>query len=290
VPHTQNASIQKTKMRIERLIPLCFLVISCSSSEYIDNQKMKDAIDSLEISKIITEVEIDSIGNILDTLSIEYLKYDVKNRKRFKQHIYWNQDRKMSWIDYFKPDEDLFYRESFDEKDKSNSIFEAKSLIGGNIKKVMQISKDRTPFDTIHMEYSYRFHSNGKIKQLLIKTTHKEVDGFISKLIYDKYEKPLFEMTIWNNDTMSFQAWEYIDTMLQKCIYTDYQRDTSKSVYYFKGKKMLTKEEAFKFSDGHFIQTKEINHFYNEANKRTKSVEKNQETKEVKYVKYFEEI
>ncbi|GJM34552.1 MAG: hypothetical protein DHS20C18_35530 [Saprospiraceae bacterium] len=247
------------------------------------------SIDSMKISKIITEVETDSIGNILDTLSIEYLKYDENNRKRFKRKIYWYKDRKMSGKDYFRPDEDLFYRESFDEDGKLNSIFETISNKNGRVERAMQIDKGREPIDTIIMDYSHELQSNGKVKKLLIKASHEEVGELISKLIYDEYENPIFEVMIMENDTMSFQTWEYSDTVLQRSIYTHYLGDTSMSIYLFGVEKMLVNEGKFEYKDGMFIKSKEINHFYDETNERQKSIEKNHDTEEVKYIRYLKE-
>lgn len=274
-------------MKIEKLLLFCVLIANCSSEEYIDNQAMIDSIDALEFTEIITEIEVDSIGNILDTLSIEYLKFDDQNRKRFKKEIYWYENEKWSWIDYFKPDEDLFYRESFDEEGNSNSIFETKSNLKGRVVSALEISKEREPHDTVFMNYSHKFYLNGNVRQLVIQASHKEIDNLISKTEYDKNKNPLVELMMIKKDTISFQIWEYLDTMLQKSIYTNYQTDTSKSVYHFGEQETLIKEEEFEFKEGQFIQSKEINHFYNEIHERTKSIEKNSKTNIVKYVRYL---
>ena len=273
-------------MKFGKPILICFLIIGCSSNELVDNQKMRDSIDKLEISKIITVVETDSIGNIADTLSMEYLKYDDQKQKRFKKKIYWYKDRKTSWIDYFKPDEDLFYREAFDEEGKSYSIYETMSNKKGEVKRAIRINKEREPIDTIIMDYSHEKYSNGNVKMLLIKTYHEEVGELISKVNYDEYENPIFEVMIMKDDTMSFQTWEYSDTILQKSIYTNYQGDTSKSIYHFGNKKLLLNEEEFENRNGKFVKSKDISYFYDNENERTKSIEINLQTEDVKYIKY----
>jgi len=280
---------QIKEMKIEKLIPIFFLIIACSSNEYIDNQKMIESIDSLQISKIVTEFETDSLGNILDKISIEYLKYDNENRKRFKEKIYWYKERKMSLKDYFKPDEDLFYRESLNDNGELESTFETKSNKKGKVAKAIQINKDGDRIDTTLMDYFHEFRTNGTVKKLLIKTFHEEVGELNSEIKYNEDEKPLLEVMIMDNDTMSFQTWEYSDTVLKKSIYTNYQKDTSKTVYYFGAEKMVVKEEEFDFKNGKFIKLKEISNYYDESNDRTKSIERNLETEEVKYLKYLKE-
>lgn len=248
---------------------------------------MKNSIDKLEFSKKITEVEIDSIGNIVDTISIEDLKFDSNSKKRFKEKVYWYKDRKSSWIDYFKPDEDLFFREAFDEEGKSYSTFETLSNKKGEVKKAIQINKEREPIDTTFMEYSHDYYRNGNVKKLTIRTFHEEVGELISKVKYDEKENPIFEVMIMTDDTMSFQNWEYSDTILQKSIYTNYQRDTSKSVYYFGERKLLINEEEFEYEEGFFIKSKEINHIYDKSDDRIKTVERNLKSNDVKYIKYI---
>lgn len=284
----ENVLVKKIK-KIGILILICSLIVSCSSDEYIDNQKIIDSIDSLEISKKITKIETDSIGSILDTIAIEYLKYDEQNRKRFKKRIYWYNEISMTWTDYFNIDENLFYREIFDEEGNSISIFETISNSAGTVVKAIQISKEIEPFDTTNMDYSYKFYTNQKVKRLLIKTFHEETGEIISKVEYDRNEKPLFEVMIMENDTMSFQLWEYSDTSLIKSTYTNYQKDTSKHVYYFDGKETLIKEHEFDFKNGKFHKSKEIKHFYNQLNEKIKSIERNLGDKKVKFIEYLEE-
>ena len=49
--------------------------------------------------------------------------------------MYWYKDRKLSWIDYFKSDEDLFYREAFDEEGKSTSVLKPYPIKKEKLKK-----------------------------------------------------------------------------------------------------------------------------------------------------------
>ncbi len=250
---------------------------------------MIDFIDSLNTSEVITEVETDSIGNILDTLSVTYVKYDDKNCKRFTKKTYWYKGRKSSWIDYFKPDKNLFYRESFNEKGETNSVFETKSNFKGKIEKAIQINTEGDQIDTTLMDYSHIFYSNGNIKELQIKSFHEEVGELVIKINYDEYEKPLSEVMVLKKDTTSFQIWEYLDTILEKSIYTNYLRDTSKSIYYFEKGELLIDEEEFNLKNGDFIKSKEINHFYNDVSIRTKTIETNSMTKAKRYIKFLVE-
>lgn len=262
-------------------------MVSCSSSQYADNQKMKAMINKLEVSEIILEAETDSSGNILDTISIAFLKYDNENRKRYREKKYYGEYGSMLGKDYFNTEEDLFYRETYNDKDELEAIFETKTNKKGTVVKALQIIKDKEQYDTITLDYAQELYGNGKVKKLLIKTVHEEIGELFSSVHYDEFEKALFEVMIMDNDTLSFQDWEYADTILQKSTYTNYQLDTSRTVYYFGQEKRLTKEEEFGFKDGNYIKLKEINHFYKALNKRKKSIEINVETKEKKYIKYL---
>ena len=121
----------------------------------------------------------------------------------------------------------------------------------------------------------------------MIKTFHEETGELVSIVEYDEYEKPLIEVMIMKDDTMSFQIWEYVDTTLQRSIYTNYQGDTSRTIYYFGSEKMLISEEEFSFAEDKITKLKEVNHFYNEENEMTKSRERDVESKNVKYIKYL---
>ena len=248
---------------------------------------MKSSIDKLEFSKKITEVEIDSIGNIVDTISIEHLKFDSNGKKRFKEKVYWYKDRKTSWIDYFKPDEDLFFREAFDEEGKSYSTFETLSNKKGEVKKAIQINKEREPVDTTFMDYLCEYHPNGNVKKLHINTFHQEVGELISKIEYDEQENPLFEVMIFKSDTISFQNWEYSDTILQRSVYTNYQKDTSRSIYYFEEEKLLIREEEFEYKEGRFVKSREMNHVYDKSNDRIGTVEIDLNTSDLKYRRFI---
>jgi hypothetical protein len=285
-----NRSVQqKEKMRIVEILILCFLVVGCSPNEYVDNKKMRASIDSLEISEIITEVETDSLGNLLDTISLTYLKYDDEKRKRYKARKYRYKDRELTLKDYYKPNEDLFYRESFNDEGESESIFETISNRTGRVVKAIQINKEFDPIDTTIMNYTHSFHPNGKVKELVIKAYHEEVGKFNSRVIYDKNEAPLFEVIIMDSDTMSYQVWEYSNSKLYKSIYTNYQIDTSKSIYYFGEGEQLIKEEEYNFKDGNYFKSKETNHSYDESNEKSESIEEDKTAKEVKYIKYLKE-
>ena len=274
-------------MKIRIIISICFLITSCSLGELTENERMKSSIDKLEFSKKIIEVEIDSIGNIVDTISIEQLKFDSRGKKRFRKRAYWYKDRKLSWIDYFKPDEDLFFRKVIDEEGNIQSIFETLSNQEGEIKKAIQIDKETNPNDTILMEYSHDYYQNGHVKNLSIRTFHEEFGASISKINYDEQENPVFEVVMMEDDTISFQNWEYSDKMLRKSIYTNYQMDTSKSVYYFGEKKLLVSEEEFEYEEGFFTKSKKINHSYDESDDRIKTIERNLKSNDVKYIKYI---
>lgn len=274
-------------MKIRIIVSICFLIIGCSSNKVEDNIGIKKIIDQLEVSKKITEVQIDTVGNILDTITIEYLKFDNRGRKRFKKREFWYEDREFYFIDYFDANEDLFFREVFDKYGELYSNFEAFFNRKGEIIKAVQVDKEGETVDTIFMDYFREYYLNGSVKKLMIKTSHEEIGESMSKVTYDEQGNPIFELMTMNGDTFSIQDWEYSDTILQKSIYMNYQVDTSKSIYYFVEGKQLIKEEEFEYKDREYVKSKEINHKYDKSGDRIETTKINLRTNDFKHIKYI---
>jgi hypothetical protein len=275
-------------MKAKLFILNIIFIVSCSSNEYIDNKKSIELIGALEVSDTIMEVETDSVGNILDTILIEHLKYDDKKRKRYKKSIYFHEGFSTSRVDYFTPEEDLFRSEIFDKDEKPNSIFETFISKKGTIKAATLIVKEGASYDTLLMNHFHEFYPNGKIKKLEIKAFHNKTPNNVTKIEYNRYEKPLSEITMVEGDTLRYKTWEYADSTLQKIVYINYQADTSKSIYYFNNNK-LAKENLFEYKNNVSTKSKQVDYFYNDSGEMSNSIEKNFNTKKIKYIKFIKQ-
>ncbi len=263
----------KTKnMKIGSIVLYTFLIISSSLNSNQDNQEQIALIDKMDISKIITKVEVDSMDNIIDTISINKYKFDEKQKKRYEESIYFYSYQNVTVKSYFKSDDDLFYQVRSGDKHGLQTTFETQTNSKGIVETALQINHERPEVDTIMMYYSNIFHANGNIKQLTLEANDPEIGQMISTINYDINEKALNELMMMERDTFSHQIWEYSDGILVKGIYTTYKGDRSQSIWYYNQDENLIKEDIFKYNDSFFEKTSIIKHTYNASNEKIKTI------------------
>mgnify|MGYP001794620888 CR=1 FL=1 len=274
-------------MKYWKLLPIGMLMMTCSAEELVDNQALRAAIDQLPVSQVITKVEMDATGNILDTLLVEYRKLDEQRRLQFKKRVNWHTYGKTTDAYYFTSDEETFYVQSFDRNGQLYSTFEAWSNPEGEVEKAITISLDREPADTVLMDYTRTYHSNGAVKHLLIVATHKEVEESLSTTSYDNQRYPITECLVVAGDTATYQNWEYADGILQKSTYNSYRGDTSRYIYHYGEGERLDREVTLKWREGEYQPSEEVRHFYDKDGEKTRSIELNLSTAETKYFNYL---
>lgn len=209
---------------------ILFMITGCFSTEFMDNQKMINLIDSMEITKEIITVETDSLGTVLDTVVTSKWKYDEDNKSRYLEEYYFFENEKRIIKEYYKTDEDLFYRKISNDQEGVLSIFETKSGVNGLVEESQHVELWSDKNDTLKMYSSYLNHPNGERKKRIIKVSNQDSENH---MLYDLNGNPVFDYLIIDTDTVSYQSWEYVNSVLRKSIKINYQLDTSKLIWFF---------------------------------------------------------
>lgn len=137
------------------------LFFACKQSTIINPDVLKSDIDKMPFSELVYEVSTDSIGNILDTISIQKIKKDENG-----EVIYKESDRHKSEITtkaYFHEDDEPFYLIRLDKN--GDKVFSKYNLLDKNnhVVKSFAITYLENGDSTI-ATYSpkYKFSSDGK--------------------------------------------------------------------------------------------------------------------------------
>ncbi len=281
----------KSKNINKLILAACLLLAACSPKEYFDNQQMIKTIDAMPFSKRSMKMELDSMGNTVDTLFIAKLKYDEKGMQRYNERtFFFKNEQTTTVIQYYKDDEDLFYRET-ESGDDDFLRYETKSIIDGEIEGAIQIAQDGEEVDTTIITYEYQYHLNGKRKNLIVKTKSQKVGELYLTLTYNLNERPSFETMIMEGDTLSFQTWEYENDLLSQMIICSYSEGSleAKTVYTYGKEERLMEDIMFGLEDGDLVKTVETKYEYDEADDLIGEQELNLATGKVKVYKYFNE-
>ncbi len=261
---------------------ISLLALSCNSVT------MRETIDKLPFSKVITEVLLDSTGQVTDTLSIASFKYDALDRERLKKKVYFSKNFKVTYVDYYMPDEDLFYQEAYENEEISPSkTYQTIMDSLGVIQRAIQVHFDSEANDTLYMDYHYTYFPSGKVSQLMIISFHEEVGELFHTCKYDQNENPISQTVVSNQDTLSLQTWDYVDTVLLNSRHTSYQFDTTQYLYHYNPQMLLTQEEEFIWKDDSFQKIIDTKHQYDAHGDPTSTVQRNLMTGEVITKKFF---
>lgn len=274
-------------MKIAPIILYYLLIISCFSGSNYDNQKEIDLIDKMAISKTITEVEVDSLDQMIDTIKISKYKLDTNQKMRYEELTFFPPSQRIILKRYLKSNQDLFYLIRTNHKQEVLSIFETESNPQGLIEKAVQTSKERPEFDNALINYSYDFHPNGKIKEKAIETIYPNGGQMMTIAHYDLNEKMLNELIMMGKDTFSAQNWAYSNQNLVKNTYTSYGASPFQSISYYDANENIIKEEMFFRREHTFEKEMITQHIYNSSDERIKSIEEMIITGRKTYFKYM---
>ncbi len=273
------------------ILGIGLLLTACSQNKYFDNQTMIKNIDSLVFSEIITKVEVDSMENIVDTVSIVKKKYDDDEIMRCSENTFFFENDTMTVINYLKPDSDLFYRKTINGVGEVVLTYETKSIIDGHVESAIQIAKEGEEVDTTTMAYEYQYHPNGNKKMIIVNTSSQQVGEMYLKATFNLAEQRIAQVMVAGEDTISAQFWEYENDMLSKVTLFNYLkgRVDGKTANDYAGEERLMGYTAFQLEDGNFVKTIEAKQEYDEAGDLIELREHNLSTNKVRVYKYFNE-
>lgn len=258
----------------------------CIFNEYSDNEILMTEVDNLAVSHRILEVSVDSLGNIIDTVSMSHIKYDQERRKRYKRMENYRNNYEPKSTEYYFGNGDVAVSRTYSPDDELMSSYEA-VLSDKEIISATQIAKNDQDYDTVNMEFSREYHTNGEVKMLTISANHAVLGFFETVLLNDSLGNPLMEYMTRDKDTMEFTKWIYTDTILKQTIYTNYQVDTNKTIYQFDSIGNSVLEECFRIQDGIFVLWKSIDNQFNKENEIIKSTISTVGKSDRRYIKYI---
>lgn len=264
---------------------LCLL--SCQAQTYLDNQEEVARIDELPIDQIILEVETDSIGQILDTLSRTYLKLDAKQNKVFRRTLD-HQSVKAETITYYRESEGTFYQEVQLLEIQESSYYETLVRTDGRIEKALYIFESGEIRDTQFMEFQYLYRANGAKEQ--IRITSKSADGEGLNIDnYDTLERLISSVLVLESDTICIEERYYRDSLLQKIVEKALIGNPPLIISYYNDAGKLEEEQSFAKLDQNSKMLKRTRYSYLPDGSLKAKVEEDLIENEKRYFKYITE-
>lgn len=247
---------------------ICFFT-SCDRKQ--NNSQLLESINSISKVDTIYTFEIDELKNIADTLSMQLVKKNDKGFKVYEEIITHSDDALYIIKNYYGDDNKIFYTQKSTTNFGILSILETFKNEDNIISEGLQIFyEDNQPYDTIFLNYSYRYKEN-RISMMNVDYTDskKEVLGRL-KTLYNDQGDPVEEFFIELNDTLTITNYLYkSDVMYQTktfdkknslTIIQEYKKDGVyeylKSRRVFKDNKLSVEELSEKDSSGNILLLK----------------------------------
>ncbi|WP_452598815.1 hypothetical protein, partial [Pontimicrobium sp. MEBiC01747] len=179
----------------------------------------------------VYELEVDSLGSIKDTLSIEIIKKNEEGLKIYSKIKTFKKDRFNILTEYYKKNEDLFYSKLESSRYGIISIYEAWEK-DNEIEKAMLIEYDQNkPKDTIFIDYEHFFDKQGVKKKTIITSKYKKEESNKTELLYNEDKKIMSEILSTDEDTLSHSLTKYNKSFSEKIIFNYKNNTVSKFVY-----------------------------------------------------------
>lgn len=221
----------------------CLCLLSCQAPIYLDNQEEMARIDELPIDQIILELEIDSTGQTLDTLSHTYLKFDANRNKVFRRNLDYGAIA-IETITYYRESEGTFYQKVHLLADQEKSYYETLVRADGKTEKALYIFQSVEGRDTQFLDFQYLDRTDGTIEQLRIISKSADGEG-VSIDQYDKQERLTSSVLLLESDTIHIEERYYRDSLLQKIVEKALIGSPPLSIRYYNEAEKLAEEQSF---------------------------------------------
>lgn len=232
------------------------VLYSCQNNNE-ENKNLKSKIDSIDIHRFIYELEVDSLGKTLDTVSIEKIKRNNKGIVIYKEKKIINNEDYYISTEYFRENKNAFYLEKKSAKLgllMSSDFFEKNGEI---ITATFFSYKNNRVDDTIRLNYeNFYFKNNVKAKTIIKSADVNEKNDFTERN-YDSYGNLISEFFIKNGDTINETEYSYSGRMLKGKTLINYQEGTLWS-YKYNNDGHLQYEETFDIESDSLVKTKEV--------------------------------
>ncbi len=202
------------------------VLIGCSESSKNNSELIKQ-IDSIKEKTIIYEYEVDSIGRIMDTLSVEKIKKNDNDVVILSDKLIFTDYGYLKIKKYFRDNKNLFYSISESSEIGILSIIEFWDKNEDIIKGISLDFRDNKVKDTIKMTYKYTHDDNGLKTKLIIQNKYSDEDVIASKteITFNDLEEIVAETTLLYGDTISVSKFSFSRNLLRKKTIKDYKNN-----------------------------------------------------------------
>lgn len=268
------------------LVMLMIIIQGCTQNVN-DNAKLINQIDSINNYKTIYELQIDSLGAIIDTLSIQKKKENKNGKLVFKENILFRKQGTLSSINYYRDNETLFYSKFESSEYGIMSLFEA-WYKNNEIEKALSVEyDDNKAKDTIEISYKHLYHPNKTKNKTIITSKYKDENkiGNITELFYNDAEKLTSEISILYGDTLTVSKYTYSKKLLKKKTIKDYKKGVFVNLDYDEKGYILREEVLVKQTDS-LLKISETQFKTNEKGEIISSTETQFPSNNKKYIKF----
>lgn len=225
------------------LLYACLWLSSCQTQTHLDNQTDIEALDSLPISETRFELELDSNGQVQDTISIIHLKFNHAGDKVYQRYEGQNPSE-IRITSYYREPGGIFFQKTDLPDSQGMSYYETLVKPDGRIDKAFYIFDSGEVRDTQFMEFQYVHRDDGTKEEIRIRSRSIDGEG-LNIDTYDQQEKLQSSVMILESDTIHIEERYYQDTVLQKIVDRALISEPPLSISYYNGSGKLEAEKSF---------------------------------------------
>ncbi len=263
------------------------VLIGCSESSKNNSELIKE-IDSIKEKTIIYKYEVDSIGRIIDTLSVEKIKKNDNDVIILSDKLIFTDYGYLKIKKYFRDNKNLFYSISESSEIGILSIIEFWDKNEDIIKGISLDFRDNKVKDTIKMTYKYTHDDNGLKTKLIIQNKYSDEDVIASKteITYNDLEEIVAETTLLYGDTISVSKFSFSRNLLKKKSIKDYKNNVLIRFNYDKKGYVSSRETYISTLSDSLIKISNMRYSVDELGRITDIVETQLSSNKKKYFLY----
>lgn len=263
------------------LFSLYVICLICCDIESSNINDYKFYVDQLNDKETVCKYRTDSLGSILDTLTIEEAIYDKDSTKVFSLIKLYTKNGLLLRKEYYRKGVTVF--SSLESLDIGMlSVFK---FVDDDQNSAMSIEfRDGVPYDTVFIEYEYK-HNKGLLTEMNVFSRLGHDWQSVTEVKYNTNEDPLSELNILNNDTISCVKYEYDESgiVIRKSL-EDYSEGVRTDLV-FKNE-VLQMEVVYNIDESGLNKILEVSYDYDSKNHLSKTIEEDLVNGVKKYSKY----
>lgn len=215
------------------LLAFMSLFYSCQKDKLISSKELLSEIDKLKVENISYELQTDSLGEILDTISKTIIKKNNDGVKVYEEKKVYKGENFYDIKNYYLKGNNLFYSKTVSSELGIISIFET-FLNKDKIVKAFTVNYlDNKILDTIKIDYKY-FYKKNFLKKLVVSIEDDTVSKPKITISYNDFEKPYLEINEINDEIELKTLYEYNKDILVKKVIKNIKANSINEFFYNK--------------------------------------------------------